>query len=295
MKKQKLLLNNLTPRGVSIMKGGIYFTLALAGCLTMATSTFADPVSDNKTIRSYFADKFPDIALEDLVDGAYALDKDSKEQWLQIEEFPPYEEAIDKGEKLFTIPFANGKDYASCFDNGGIGIKQNYPYFDTEKNQVVTLELAVNNCRLQNGEQPLSYGKGAIAYITSYMASTSRGHPINVTIPNDAAKAAYEEGKQFFYSRRGQLNMACATCHMASAGKRLRADILSPALGQVSHFPAYRFKWEDVGTIQRRYEGCNTQIRAKPFKLQSAEYRNLEYFHTYMSNGLPINGPGTRK
>lgn len=278
------------------MKGRIYLTLALASCITVATSTFADPVSDNETIRSYFADKFPEIALEDLVDGVYAIDKDSREQWLQIEEFPPYEEAIEKGKKLFTTPFANGKNYASCFDNGGIGIKQNYPHFDTETNQVITLELAVNNCRVENGESPLQYGKGAIAYITSYMASTSKGQLINVTISeNSAAKAAYEEGKQFFYSRRGQLNMACATCHMASAGKRLRADILSPALGQVSHFPAYRVKWDDVGTIQRRYAGCNTQIRAKPFKLQSEQYRNLEYFHTYMSNGLPINGPGSRK
>tara|TARA_R110001606_G_C15402875_1_gene653454 strand:+ start:9639 stop:10475 length:837 start_codon:yes stop_codon:yes gene_type:complete len=278
------------------MKRRIYLSLALASCITVTTSTFADPVSDNQTIRAYFTEKFPDIALEDLVDGVYAIDKNSRDQWLQIEEFPPYEEAIDKGEKLFTTPFTNGKDYASCFDNGGIGIKQNYPYFDTAKNQVVTLELAVNNCRIENGEEPLPYGKGAIAYITSYMASTSRGNLINVTIPDNlAAKAAYEEGKQFFYARRGQLNMACATCHMANAGKRLRADILSPALGQVSHFPAFRFKWDDVGTIQRRYAGCNTQIRAKPFKLQSEQYRNLEYFHTYMSNGLPINGPGSRK
>jgi sulfur-oxidizing protein SoxA len=278
------------------MKGRVYLTLALASCITVATSIQADPVSDNETVRSYFTDKFPDVALEDLVDGVYAIDKNSRDQWLQMEEFPPYDEAISKGETLFTTPFTNGKDYASCFDNGGIGIKQNYPYFDTDKNQVVTLEQDVNNCRTENGEQPLSYGKGAIAYITSYMASTSKGNLINVTVPNDpAAQAAYEDGKQFFYSRRGQLNMACATCHMASAGQRLRADILSPAIGQVSHFPAFRYKWDDVGTIQRRYAGCNTQIRSKPFKLQSEQYRNLEYFHTYMSNGLPINGPGSRK
>jgi len=25
------------------------------------------------------------------------------------------------------------------------------------------------------------------------------------------------------------------------------------------------------------------------------EYRNLEYFLTYMQNGLPLNGPGSRK
>jgi len=278
------------------MKRKTYFTLAIAMSISVVVPSFADPVSDNEIVRTYFADIFPELALESYVDGAYAIDENARDQWLQIEEFPPYEDAVDEGEELFDTPFSNGKSYATCFDNEGIAIKQNYPYFDTETNQVVTLELAINSCRTQNGEDPLPYGKGPLAYLSSYMASTSRGELINVTVPDNAgAQAAYEDGKQFFYARRGQLNMACATCHMASAGKRLRADTLSPALGHVSHFPAFRAKWDDLGTIQRRYAGCNIQIRSKPFKLQSEQYRNLEYFHTYMSNGLPLNGPGSRK
>ena len=45
------------------MKRRIYLSLALASCITVTTSTFADPVSDNQTIRAYFTEKFPDIAL----------------------------------------------------------------------------------------------------------------------------------------------------------------------------------------------------------------------------------------
>jgi sulfur-oxidizing protein SoxA len=278
------------------MKLYIYFTMTILCCSLFVSKSYADPKTDNETIRSYFQDIFPNLALDEYVNGVYAIDENSRSQWLEIEEFPPYEAAIEKGETLFTIPFTNGKSYADCFENKGVAIKQNYPYFDTDKGQVVTLELAINECRQKNGEQALKYGKGDIAYISSYMAFTSRDKKINITIPDDPrAKEAYDAGKMFFYSRRGQLNMACATCHMANAGKRLRADTLSPALGQVSHFPAFRFKWDDVGTLQRRYAGCNTQIRSKPFKLQSEQYRNLEYFHTYMSNGLPINGPGSRK
>ena len=97
------------------------------------------------------------------------------------------------------------------------------------------------------------------------------------------------------YAKRGQLNFACADCHVYSPGMNLRTDILSPALGQVTHFPVYRSKWGEMGTMHRRYAGCNKQVRAKPFKAQGEEYRNLEYFHTYMSNGLPVNGPGARK
>ena len=128
------------------------------------------------------------------------------------------------------------------------------------------------------------------------MHYTTRGKPISVVIPDDPrALAAYEKGKAFFYAKRGQLNMSCADCHINNAGNKIRADILSPALGQVSHFPAYRSKWGDLGTIQRRYVGCNEQVRAKPYEPQSEEYRDLEYFHSYMSNGLEINGPGSRK
>ena len=47
-----------------------------------------------------------------------------------MEDFPPYEFAVDEGEALFATPFANGKSYADCFANGGDGIRQNYPYFD---------------------------------------------------------------------------------------------------------------------------------------------------------------------
>ena len=106
---------------------------------------------------------------------------------------------------------------------------------------------------------------------------------------------AYSQGKFHFYSKRGQLNLSCADCHKSNAGNRIRADLLSPALGHVSHFPVYRSKWGGLGTLHRRYGGCNKQVRAKPFPAQSEEYRDLEFFHTYMSNGLPFNGPGARK
>ncbi len=270
---------------------------ATLGLLTVSpVAVQASPQQDLKAFRAYFTKRFPDVPLQDFANGVYAVDKASREQWESIEEFPPYELNIEKGKKLFNTPFKNGKTYASCFPNGGIGIKQNYPYFDTASGQVKTLELEINECRKKNGEKPLKWKKGAIADISAYMAYTSRGKKTNVVIPDDpAAMAAYESGKQHFYAKRGQLNMSCADCHQYNAGNRVRADILSPALGHTTHFPVYRSKWGGLGTIHRRYGGCNKQVRFKPFKAQSEEYRNLEYFHTYMSNGLKLNGPGARK
>jgi len=270
--------------------------IALAGVILAVGTAAAGPEEDRAAFQKYFEERFPTVPFESFVNGVYALDKASYDQWLQIEEFPPYELAIEEGQELFETPFANGKSYADCFPNGGIGVRQNYPYFDTERGEVVTLELAINDCRVKNGEQPLSYKKGQIASISAYMAYTSRGEKINVVIPDDPrALAAFEAGKQYYYSKRGQLNFSCADCHVVNAGMMIRADKLSPALGHPSHFPVYRSKWGDVGTLHRRFDGCNKQVRAAPLPAQGEDYRNLEYFITYLSNGLEFNGPGARK
>ncbi|MEE9422007.1 MAG: sulfur oxidation c-type cytochrome SoxA [Gammaproteobacteria bacterium] len=278
------------------MKAFLTVGTVLAILATSSANLAASPKEDLKTFRDYYAKRFPSVPFQDFTNGVYSIDKPSREQWESIEEFPPYELNIEKGETLYKTPFKNGKTYASCFKNGGKGIKQNYPYFDTASGKVKTLEQEINECRKKNGEEALKWKKGKMADLSSYMAYTSRGNKTDIVIPSDPrAMAAYEKGKMGFYAKRGQLNMSCADCHQWNAGNRIRADILSPALGHTSHFPVYRSKWGGLGTIHRRYGGCNKQVRAKPYKAQSDQYRNLEYFHTYMSNGLEQNGPGARK
>jgi sulfur-oxidizing protein SoxA len=256
----------------------------------------ATPEQDLAEFRDFYAKRFPATPFDDFINGVYSIDPESRAQWEDIEEFAPYELNISNGETLFNTPFANGNSYADCFENGGIGIRQNYPYFDTDRGEVITLELAINECREANGEKPLKWKRGPIADISAYMAYTSRGNVFDIKIPDDPrALAAYDRGKKHFYQKRGQLNMACADCHKFYAGNLVRADKLSPALGHLTHFPVYRSKWGGMGTTHRRYGGCNGQVRAKSYPAQSEEYRALEYFHTYMSNGLAVNGPGARK
>jgi sulfur-oxidizing protein SoxA len=278
------------------MKKFIMIATAVAVIGITPVVTNASPEDDLKAFRAYFLERFPNVPLEEFANGVYAIDSASREQWEAIEEFPPYEIAIEEGEEIFNTPFKNGKTFASCFRNGGIGIRGDYPYFDNDTGRVQTLPAAINDCLVKNGEKPLGYGKGKLASIMAYMAYTSRGQVIDVKIPHDQrAMDAYDSGKSFYYARRGQLNMSCAHCHVDNAGNQIRADILSPGLGHVSHFPVYRSKWGGLGTLHRRFSGCNKQVRAKPFPLQSDEYRNLEYFLTYMSNGIHWNGPGARK
>ncbi|WP_409191473.1 sulfur oxidation c-type cytochrome SoxA [Bradyrhizobium sp. RDM4] len=266
--------------------------LASAG---VSAADKVDPAADAKAFQNFFFRKFPNVKHEDFVNGPYSMNEDMKRQWQEKEEFPPYEFALDAGKEMFSTPFKNGKTYADCFPNGGIGIRQNYPYFDTKEGKVVTLEFALNRCREANGEAPYSYVKDEMASLTAYMAFTSRGKPMDIRIPDDPrALEAFENGKRYFYTRRGQLNFSCASCHVQSPGERIRAEVLAPALGILNAMPIYRSEWSGMGTTSRRFITCNSQTRAVPLEPQADEYRDVEYFLSYVANGLPISGPGAR-
>jgi L-cysteine S-thiosulfotransferase len=278
------------------------FIRVASAAFALAASTLAapaadtpDPVADAKAFRNYFVTKFPKVKLEDFVNGPYSMNEDMRRQWEEKEQFPPYEFSLDAGKEMFSKPFKNGKSYADCFPNQGIGVRQNYPYFDTNEGKVITLELALNKCREANGEAAFSYVRDDMAALTAYMAFTSRGKPFDIKIPDDSrALEAYQNGKRYFYTRRGQLNFSCATCHVQNPGERIRAEILAPALGILNAMPIYRSEWGGMGTISRRFTTCNSQIRGVPLEPQAEEYRDLEYYLSYVSNGLPISGPGSR-
>ena len=266
--------------------------VALIGGAAPAPGT---PLADQAAFRAFFQSRFPEVPPADFANGPYGVNAPMRKQWEEIMQFPPYDFALDEGKTAFETPFANGRQYADCFAHSGVGIRQDYPYFDAKSGEVVTLDLAINRCRTANGEKPLPYQTGMMASLTAYMAETSRGKPFDIKIPDDPrALAAYEAGKQFFYTRRGQLNFSCASCHVESSGQRMRADILAPALGILAAFPIYRSEWGSMGTIDRRFTSCSAQMRSEPLPPQDPAYRAVEYFLSYMSNGVPISGPGTR-
>jgi len=278
------------------MKKLLTIVTVAAAFTMMPFASQAAPADDLKAFQDFFAKKFPKTEFADYVNGVYSVDSASRAQWEEMEEFPPYELAVDDGKAMWETPFANGKTYADCFGEDVTAIRAKYPHYDAEADTIKTLEGEINACREANGEEALKWKKGPLAKLSAYVAFEGRGNKIEMKAPEgDKQMAWYEKGKNQFYAKRGQLNMACADCHAYNAGNKVRADILSPALGHVSHFPVYRSSWGNLGTLHRRYGGCNKQVRAKPFKAQSDEYKALEYFMTYMSNGLEWNGPGSRK
>ncbi len=260
-----------------------------------AATAHATPDSDRQELIKYYTSKYPNIKIDDYVYGALAFDPDSKAQYDAIMEFPPFDSEVEKSRKMFETPFKNGKTYASCLPNGGKQIAGNYPMFDDVKGKVVTLEEVINDCRVANGEEAYKYNDmKTMGLLMAYLRSLSDGMLMNVKVAGPKAMAAYEDGKNTFYSRRGQLNFACASCHVQNGGNRLRSELISPMIGHAVHWPVFR-GGDNLFDIQRRYEGCFKSVRAISAPQGSATLNNLEYFESAMSNGLPMKANVFRK
>ncbi|MFZ5524436.1 MAG: sulfur oxidation c-type cytochrome SoxA [Pseudomonadota bacterium] len=276
------------------MKWKLAFIMAglLLGCAN--TGPAKGPEDDRNTLIKQYQQTFPDIKFENYIYGALAMNPDARSQYDEIMAFPPYSIDLDKGKKMWETPFKNGKKFSSCFPNGGKNVAGNYPYFDNAANRVVTFENAVNACLKANGEEALKYAEKEMGLLTAYARSLSDGMKVNVKVEGAGALAAYEKGKAYYATRNGQLNFSCKSCHVQSAGKFIRSDQLSMMIGQASHWPEFR-GGTDIVTLQGRFKQCEKNVRAKPKEANSEEYNNLEYYLTYMSNGLPMQTPVFRK
>jgi sulfur-oxidizing protein SoxA len=269
--------------------------MAGLGIALGAATAYASPEADRQEFIKYYTSKYPNVKVEDYVYGALAFDEDSKAQYDAIMEFPPFEGDIEKGRKMWEAAFKNGKKYADCFPNSGKHIAGNYPMFDEAKGKVVTLHDAINDCRTANGEEAFKISdKNTIGILTAYMRTLSDGMLMNVKVEGPKAMAAYEDGKKTFFTRKGQLNFACASCHVQNAGTRLRSELISPAVGHAVHWPVFR-GGDNLVILQQRYDGCFKQVRAVPPPQGGTIMNNLEYFHSALSNGMPMKASVFRK
>lgn len=276
------------------MKKTLAITLTL-GVTFGATATLAaaiDPETDRQQMVDFFKAKNPKIAMDAYINGAYIYSADAMAQWEAAEEFPPYLDAIDAGEQLYT---ADKAVFEKCFGTDVTKIRPKYPMFDEATQKVVTLESSINKCRTDAGLKPYKLKEGDIANVSGYLAYQARGAKIDVKIESEGARKAYEEGRKLYITPTGQFGLSCAKCHTYNAGRNARADTLSPNIGHPSHFPVFRAGAQKLTTLHHRYLGCHENMRALPFEAQSDQYKNLEFFQAYVSNGLEINGPGYRK
>ncbi len=263
--------------------------------LPLTAPLWASPEQDRQAFLAFFRERFPDVPLEQYVHGSMMLSEDALSQYRSIMDFPPFQGDIDRGRALWEKPFANGRTFADCFDNGGRNVAGRYPSYDAAKDRVVTFEMALNQCLKDNNEAELDYGDtSTMGVLTAYARSLSDGMLMDVEVESEGARKKYEAGRAFYFRRIGQHNLACASCHLTHAGHYFRDELLSPTIGQAVHFPVFR-GGEFLYTLHMRYQRCMEAVRAVPFAAGSEELNNLEYFHSYLNNGLPLEASVYRR
>jgi len=202
---------------------------------------------------------------------------------------------VERGLELWgEVEGTAGKSCSSCHTENPEflkGVATQYP--KVKGSNLMTLEHQLNLCRRGAMKAPeWEWESDEMLGMSALVRLQSRGMPIDVKIDGEAARF-YKQGEKFFNQRRGALDLACYHCHELNHGKKIRSDLLS--MGMPNGFPTYRLKWQKLGSLHRRFRGCNESIRSEPYEAGSPVYTALELYVTSRANGLPIETPAVRK
>jgi sulfur-oxidizing protein SoxA len=243
------------------------------------------PEQERQALLQTLQQRFPLVMPSAYVSGSAAFG--DAPQPRQIDQ-NRYTEIMAKGKSLWERRFRNGRSLASCFPNGGRRVAATYPQFDSRTRQVITLETAINQCLRLHGEREIDFSDSDTGgALTAYARSLSDDLRTNIRVQTALAREKFDAGRKLFLVRMGQQNQACASCHIQYAGSILRNRPLPAAIGQTAKWP----RIDDQGkviTLQMQYQRCMQRVGASPLQLGSEFLNNLEYFHTFLSNGLPL-------
>jgi sulfur-oxidizing protein SoxA len=161
------------------------------------------------------------------------------------------------------------------------GVAARYP-------RVVGGKLVSLEQQVRHKAPDLAYESRELLALTAYVASQSRGMPIDVK----PEKAPLERGRAFFHRRQGQLNLACSQCHDDNWGKQLAGNAIPQA--HPTGYPIYRLEWQNVGSLARRFRNCLTGMRAEQYPPGAPELVELELYLMWRARGMNIESPGVR-
>lgn len=269
--------------------------------IAMGMSAQADPVDDTLILNdetemvtrtaapAHLSDRFDEILSGWLFRG-------DETRIMQADDFDNpgmifVEKALEAWE---TADGTEGKSCSSCHNDieSMAGVKATYPKWNEAAGEVRTLQMQVNDCRTNRmGAEAWKYDKGDAINMEAALASVSRGLPVNVAI-DGPAQSTWEQGRELYYTRTGQLELSCANCHEDSYGMMIRADHLSQ--GQINGFPTYRLKNAKLNTVHARFKGCVRDTRAETYKPGSDDFIALELYVASRGNGLSVEGPSVR-
>lgn len=210
----------------------------------------------------------------------------------------PADADVDAGEAFFRKEQGEKKtSCAACHEGPAAkkslkGSAATFPKWIASAKKVVTLEDRINMCVTGGmGAEKLEMKSATMTGISLYVRSLSKGMKVNVSTGGEA-KDTFDLGRKVFATRRGQRNLACATCHEDLVGSTLRMQALNKINGAAAHWPAYRMVNGETTQLQRRFQQCMSNARLAPFPMGDYRMTALELYVTSLANGSPMETPG---
>ncbi len=235
--------------------------------------------------------------LKEVISGWHYRTEETRELETDTFQNPGYL-AIEQGEEIWnTAEGTEGKSCADCHGDAGesmASVGATYPKWHDKLNKPVNVELAINYCRTENmGADAYKFDKGGQKPLTAYIKNQALGKPVNIDLSEGEMQTWWENGKETYYKRTGQLNLSCASCHEKNNGKYIRADHLSQ--GNINGFPTYRLKQNKLISVHNRFRGCIRDTRAEFPDAFSDELMGLEVYLTWRGTGLSVETPAVRQ
>jgi L-cysteine S-thiosulfotransferase len=217
---------------------------------------------------------------------------------LQADDFAnPMSLWITRGEEVWKEPRGpRGRSCASCHGEASRsmkGVSARYPRWDPSLGRVVNVEERIQACS-QGSQDAGRFGDQSdeLVGLSAYIALQSRGLPVSVSVAGPA-EPAFRKGRDLYFTRIGQMNLACTHCHDANWGRRLYAETVSQ--GHPTGWPAYRNEWQHPGTLERRLRACFSGVRAELLPYGDPDMVALELYLAWRAQGLPMEAPGVRR
>ncbi len=204
---------------------------------------------------------------------------------------------VQAGEAAWSEPEGNaGRACQDCHGAKPEDLVKNavasYPKFSRAANDVIALPTRINICRVNALKAPvLAADSGQMMDMTAYLRWIARGLPAAADV-NGPAGAAFERGKQLFFTKIGLLQLSCAQCHNQNVGQKFAGETLSQ--GHAVSYPVFSLGEKRMISLHERFRMCNQFARAEPQPLGSPDYVALELYLNWRSKDLPITAPGVR-
>jgi len=204
---------------------------------------------------------------------------------------------VQAGEAAWSKPEgAAGKACQDCHGAKPEDLVKNavasYPKYNRAVNEVISLPTRINICRVNALHAPaLAAASEQMMAMTAYLRWIARGLPAAANVSGQAA-AAFERGKELYFTKIGLLQFSCAQCHDQNYGQKFGGETLSQ--GHAVSYPVFSLGEKRMISLHERFRMCNQLARAEPQPLGSPDYVALELYLNWRSKDLPITAPGVR-